>query len=100
MAVLSLSETDNKENIPPFSSKNPAFVLTKPSSPSNTKRRLRIPLQDITNLLLPQACSTHVQSDTTQASVSQAKCWKRRAGSEIGSVCKKTCLVYKCGNFR
>ncbi|GMI77656.1 hypothetical protein HRI_001434900 [Hibiscus trionum] len=98
MAILSLSENDNKENIPPFSSKTPAFVLTKPSSPSNKKRRLRIPLQDITDLLLPQVCSTHVQSDTTQALVSQAKCRKRRA--ESGSVCKKTCLVYKCGNFR
>ncbi|GMI82722.1 hypothetical protein HRI_001941500 [Hibiscus trionum] len=92
MVVLSLSENDNKENIP-------AFVLTKPSLPNNQKRRLRKPLQDITNLIIPQICSTPVQSHTAIL-VSPAKCRKRRAENELGSACKKTCLVYKSGNFR
>ncbi|GMI67991.1 hypothetical protein HRI_000468400 [Hibiscus trionum] len=100
MALLSLGANDNKENIPPFSSKNPTF-----SSPNNKKTRLRKPLQDIANLILPQICSTPIRSDTmipvsSQALLSQAKCRKTRAINEVGSVCKMTCLVYKSGNFR
>ncbi|KAE8723011.1 hypothetical protein F3Y22_tig00013285pilonHSYRG00196 [Hibiscus syriacus] len=105
MAVFSLSENDNKENAPPFSSKQPTFVVSKPSSPKKQKRRLRIPLQDITHLILPQIGSTPAQSNTTntvssQALVSQPKCRKRRAENELGSICKKASLVYKSGNFR
>ncbi|GMI86978.1 hypothetical protein HRI_002367100 [Hibiscus trionum] len=82
MAVVSLDENDNKENIPPFSSKYP----TKPSSSSNNpKTRLRTPLQDITHLI----CSTPVQSDTTIPVSS-------RAENGVGSIC----LVYKSANFR
>ncbi|KAL4290425.1 hypothetical protein GQ457_14G009370 [Hibiscus cannabinus] len=101
MAVVPLNENDNKENIPPFSSESPTLVLKKPSSSDNKKRRLRIPLQDITNLVLPQICSAPVQFETTsRALVSQAKCRKRRAEDELGSVCKKSCLVYKSSSFR
>ncbi|KAE8673295.1 hypothetical protein F3Y22_tig00111794pilonHSYRG00009 [Hibiscus syriacus] len=105
MAVVSLNENDNKENIPPLSSKQSTFVLAKPSSSNKQRRRLRVPLQDFTNLILPQICSTPAQSDTaipvsSQASVSQPKCRKRRAENELGSICKKTCLVYKSGKFR
>ncbi|GMI93473.1 hypothetical protein HRI_003016600 [Hibiscus trionum] len=105
MAVLSLCENDNKENIPHFSSNKPTFVLTKPSSSKNPKRRLRKPLQDITNLILPQICSTPVRSDTTvpvssQTLVSQPNSRKRRAENELGPSCKKSSLVYKSGNFR
>ncbi|OMO65307.1 hypothetical protein COLO4_31346 [Corchorus olitorius] len=106
MAVLSLCENDNKENIPPFSSKQPASVLTKPSS-SIKKRRLRKPLEDITNLILPeiklnlslaQANTTIVVS--SQPLVSQSKCLKRRAEDGLESVCKRTHLAYRSVNFR
>ncbi|KAK8609569.1 hypothetical protein V6N13_062014 [Hibiscus sabdariffa] len=91
--LVSLSENDNKENIPPFSSKNSTYLLTKPSSSSNPQRRLRKPLQDITNLILPRVYSTLVRSDTTALVTS-------RAENGVGSTCKKTCLVYKSRNFR
>ncbi|KAL4387634.1 hypothetical protein GQ457_09G002900 [Hibiscus cannabinus] len=99
MAVLSLNESDNKENIPPFSSDKPTLVLTKPSSSHKPKRRLRKPLQDITNLLLPRICSAPVQSDST-VPVPLPICRKRRAENELGPICKKTSLVYKSRNFR
>ncbi|KAK8524518.1 hypothetical protein V6N13_015536 [Hibiscus sabdariffa] len=99
MAGLSLGESDNKENIPPSSSNNPTLVLTKSSSSNKPKRRLRKPLQDITNLVLPQICSVPVQSDTT-VPVPQPICRKRRAENEHGPICKKTSLVYKSRNFR
>ncbi|KAK9004053.1 hypothetical protein V6N11_001867 [Hibiscus sabdariffa] len=85
MIVVSMGEINNKENIPPFPSKTPTLILTKPLSSKNIKGRLRIPLQDITNLL-PQIYSTPVQSDTTsQALVSQAKCREKRDENELGS---------------
>ena len=46
--VLSVCESDNKENIPPFSSKQITLVS------ANKRRRVRHPLQDITNLLKSQ----------------------------------------------
>ncbi|KAH1048500.1 hypothetical protein J1N35_039284 [Gossypium stocksii] len=105
MAILSFHENDKKENIPPFSSKKPTFLLTKPSSSNNKKRRLRKPLQDITNLILPQIFSTPVQSDTTvlvssQALASQPNFKKRRDEDKLGSICRKTHFVYKSVNFR
>ncbi|KAK8681317.1 hypothetical protein V6N13_053721 [Hibiscus sabdariffa] len=101
MVVVSLGENDNRENIPPFSSENPTLVLTKSLSSINIKRRLRTPLQGITNLILPQICSTPIQSDSTsQALVSQAKWQKKRVENDLGSVRNKICLVYKSGNFR
>ncbi|KAK8510121.1 hypothetical protein V6N13_103722 [Hibiscus sabdariffa] len=93
MAFVSLGENDKKENIPPFSSKTSAYLLTKPSSSNNPKRRLRKPLQDITNLILPQVSSTPIRSGTMTPVSSQVK-------TGVGSTCKKTCLVYKNGNFR
>ncbi|KAK8644205.1 hypothetical protein V6N13_123517 [Hibiscus sabdariffa] len=101
MVDVSLGEIDNKENIPRFSSKSPTLVLKKPLSSNKIKRSLRTPLQDITNLILPQIYSTPVQSDSTsQVLVSHAKCWKKRVENKLGSVRNKTCLVYKSGNFR
>ncbi|XVE51436.1 hypothetical protein DITRI_Ditri02bG0040200 [Diplodiscus trichospermus] len=105
MAVLSLCENDNKENIPPFSSKNPTSALTKSSSPTNKKGRIRKPLEDITNLILPEIFSTLSQSNipimvSSQALVSQSKCRKRRAEDRLESICKKTPIVYKSMNFR
>ncbi|KAK9033169.1 hypothetical protein V6N11_018206 [Hibiscus sabdariffa] len=101
MVVASHGKIDNKENIPRFSSKTPTLVLKKPLSSNKIKRSLRTPLQDITNLLLPQICSTTVQSDSaSQVLVSHAKCWKKRVENELGSILNKTCLVYKSGNFR
>ncbi|KAL4339917.1 hypothetical protein GQ457_08G033010 [Hibiscus cannabinus] len=101
MVVVSLGEIDNKENIPRFSSKTPTVVLKKPLSSNKIKRSLRTPVQDITNLLLPQICSTPVQSDSTSKFlVSHAKCWKKRVENELGSVRNKAGLVYKSGNFR
>ncbi|KAL4290671.1 hypothetical protein GQ457_14G022350 [Hibiscus cannabinus] len=93
MALVSFGENDNKENIPPFSSKNSAYLLTKPSSSNNPKRRLRKPLQDITDLIFPQVYSTPIRSNTMTPVSSHVK-------NGVGSTCKKTCLVYKSGNFR
>ncbi|KAK8681362.1 hypothetical protein V6N13_053766 [Hibiscus sabdariffa] len=101
MVVASLGKIDNKENIPRFSPKTPTLVLKKPLSSNKIKRSLRTPLQDITNLLLPQTCSTPVQSySASKVLVSHAKCWKKRVENDLGSVLNKTCLVYKSGNFR
>ncbi|XVF87368.1 hypothetical protein PTKIN_Ptkin18bG0114700 [Pterospermum kingtungense] len=108
MAVLqSVCENGNKENIPPFSSENPKFVLTKSPSPTNKKGRvIRKPLEDITNLILPQICSTLAQSNTTamvssQALVYQSRCRKRKAEDDgLESIPKKTHLVCKSVNFR
>lgn len=103
--VLLFCENDNMENIPPFSSENPKYVLTKSSSPTNKKRMVRKPLEDITNLILPQIYSTLTQSNTTivvssQALVYQSRCRKRRAEDGLESISKKIHLVCKSINFR
>ncbi|XVE88168.1 hypothetical protein DITRI_Ditri19aG0046700 [Diplodiscus trichospermus] len=100
MAALSLRENDKKENVPPFSSKKPASVLRKSSSSANHNGRIRKPLEDITNLVLPQIYSTLAQSNATllvssQALTYQPKCRKRRAEDGLESICKKTQLVYR-----
>ncbi|KAG8385472.1 hypothetical protein BUALT_Bualt03G0048800 [Buddleja alternifolia] len=48
MAVLSVCDYNGKENIPSSSSTN-----SIPALPSNKKRKLRMPLEDITNLVYP-----------------------------------------------
>ncbi|CAK9142879.1 unnamed protein product [Ilex paraguariensis] len=54
MAVLSLSENSrNKENIPPFSAEQDTTVSAIPIFPTKNKRRLRKPLEDITNFFYP-----------------------------------------------
>jgi hypothetical protein len=59
MAVLFLSQDDNKENIPPFFPKQ-ATLITKFKSPlpTSNKRRVRRPLEDITALFNPEIYST------------------------------------------
>ncbi|KAL5839413.1 hypothetical protein ACOSQ4_012021 [Xanthoceras sorbifolium] len=94
MAFLSLCENDNKENIPPLSSKQTTLVSAK--SPSSTtinkkRRRVRYPLQDITNLF---------NSRVYSSSISRIDCRKRRAEAGVESTCKKTHLIHSSRNFR
>ncbi|PPD81277.1 hypothetical protein GOBAR_DD21782 [Gossypium barbadense] len=77
MAALSISENDNKENISPFSSKTLLSLLPKSSS-STKKPRPRKPLQDITNLLLPQISSTLQIRKRRAADGHQSNCMKSR----------------------
>ncbi|TXG47528.1 hypothetical protein EZV62_026822 [Acer yangbiense] len=88
MAVLSLSENDNKENIPPFTSKQSAKCLPAPSSSTTYKRRrVRRPLQDITNLFNSQVDS----SPATSLVSLQPICRKRRADAGRDShMCAQT----------
>ncbi|MBA0623268.1 hypothetical protein Godav_008739 [Gossypium davidsonii] len=94
MAALSISENDNKENISPFSSKTLLSLLPKSSS-STKKPRPRKPLQDITNLLLPQISSTLPPPNAAnpvspQAMVYQPQWRKRRAADGHQSNCMKS----------
>ncbi|XP_017605966.2 uncharacterized protein LOC108452676 [Gossypium arboreum] len=105
MAALSISENDNKENISPFSSKTPLSLLPKSSSSIIKKPRPRKPLQDITNLLLPQISSSLPPPNAAnlvspQALVYQPQWRKRRAGDGHQSNCMKSRFVYKCINLR
>ncbi|MBA0745571.1 hypothetical protein Gogos_008143 [Gossypium gossypioides] len=86
MAALSISENDNKEDISPFSSKTLLSLLPKSSS-STKKPRPRKPLQDITNLLLPQISSTLPPPNAANPVSPQANCMKSR-------------FVYNCINLR
>ncbi|KAG4146467.1 hypothetical protein ERO13_D05G159701v2 [Gossypium hirsutum] len=104
MAALSISENDNKENISPFSSKTLLSLLPKSSS-STKKPRPRKPLQDITNLLLPQISSTLPPPNAAnpvspQAMVYQPQWRKRRAADGHQSNCMKSRFVYNCINLR
>ncbi|MBA0691320.1 hypothetical protein Goari_008950 [Gossypium aridum] len=94
MAALSISENDNKENISPFSSKTLLSLLPKSSS-STKKPRPRKPLQDITNLLLPQISSTLPPPNAAnpvspKAMVYQPQWRKRRAADGHHSNCMKS----------
>ncbi|EEF39837.1 conserved hypothetical protein [Ricinus communis] len=105
MAVLPLIENANKENIPPLCSVQPVTLVSKPPQ-SCIKRRLRKPLEDITNLLnhkpirsiqVPQnRIPVYISSSLT----CKGKCGKRRAGSYIDSKSKKTHVVFTSKNFR
>ncbi|KAB2081914.1 hypothetical protein ES319_A05G164200v1 [Gossypium barbadense] len=100
MAALSISENDNKETISPFSSKTPLSLLPKSSSSIIKKPRPRKPLQDITNLLLPQISSSLPPPNAAnlvspQALVYQPQWRKRRAGDGHQSNCMKSRFVYK-----
>ncbi|KAJ0083042.1 hypothetical protein Patl1_10574 [Pistacia atlantica] len=78
MAVLSLCEYDSKENISPFSSKQPIPVLElSHSSSTSNKIRIRYPLGDITNLLDSLVDSTSASHNSTSHVSFQAKCRKR-----------------------
>ncbi|CAK7350452.1 unnamed protein product [Dovyalis caffra] len=82
MAVLFLNPYDNKENIP--------LVVTKSESPllTSNKRRVRRPLEDITNLLNQEIYSSSVLDNRIRLlqplPLGKVKCGKRRAedGSE------------------
>ncbi|MBA0731700.1 hypothetical protein Golax_020443 [Gossypium laxum] len=100
MAALSISENDNKENISPFSSKTLLSLLPKSSS-STKKPRPRKPLQDVTNLLLPQISSTLPPPNAAnpvspQAMVYQPQWRKRRAADGHQSNCMKSRFVSEC----
>ncbi|TXG47530.1 hypothetical protein EZV62_026824 [Acer yangbiense] len=85
--VLSVCESDNKENIPPFSSKQITLVS------ANKRRRVRHPLRDITNLLKSQVEYSSPVSPTNATSlVSFQSNRRKRRTDEAGleSMFKKT----------
>ncbi|KAJ9686194.1 hypothetical protein PVL29_015204 [Vitis rotundifolia] len=70
---MALCESRNKENIPPFSSKQThPFLGITPSSTKTFRRRFRKPLADITNLLnsSPQSASASHSGSHLPPSVS------------------------------
>ncbi|KAG6777122.1 hypothetical protein POTOM_016925 [Populus tomentosa] len=86
MAVLFHSQNDNKENVPPFFPKQDALLVAKSKSPlpTSNKRRVRRPLEDITNLLNQEIFLRSVLDDRIRIlqplpSASRLKCGKRRA---------------------
>jgi hypothetical protein len=107
MAVLFLSQDDNKENIPPFSPKQ-ATLITKSKSPLPTgnKRRVRRPLEDITTLFNPEIYSTSALDNRiyifhSLPSACKVRSGKRRAEDGVYPTCKKTTqLLHSSKNFR
>ncbi|KAM3745359.1 hypothetical protein ACB098_06G120800 [Castanea mollissima] len=93
MEGIAFCGCNNKENIPPFSTKRanpvPANAL---SSKKTNKRRLRKPLADITNLLydsvqpssVPESVYLLLSSSASSVSLSNPR--KRRAIPKTGSV--------------
>lgn len=93
MEGIAFCNRNNKENIPPFSTKRtnpvPANAL---SSKKTNKRRLRKPLADITNLFydsvqpssVPESVYLLLSSSASSVSVSNPR--KRRAILKTGSV--------------
>ncbi|KAK9265631.1 hypothetical protein L1049_021515 [Liquidambar formosana] len=92
MAVFSLCENDNKENIPPFSLRQATAVQTISTASTRNKRGERKPLEDITNLFYPSidSCSVPNGRPSTLSChymVCEVKRRKRRAeGSETRPV--------------
>ncbi|KAI5570783.1 hypothetical protein BDE02_11G051700 [Populus trichocarpa] len=107
MAVLFLSQDDNKENIPPFSPKQ-ATLITKSKSPLPTgnKRRVRRPLEDITTLFNLEIYSTSALDNRiyifhSLPSACKVRSGKRRAEDGVYPTCKKTTqLLHSSKNFR
>lgn len=104
MAILSLWENDNKENILPFSSKQPTIVFARSCFSSTAKRRRTRyphPLEDITHLF---NFNPLLDSSSISASLesSQAERRKRRAEADLDSFCKNkmTNLLHSSRNFR
>ncbi|KAL6574062.1 hypothetical protein OROHE_001604 [Orobanche hederae] len=87
MALFSLPENNGcKENIPISSSEQPA-VSNPASVRLDKKRRLRIPLEDITNLLYP-GCPPSVQQTPSShillaGLINQAKNRRKRIGTRF-----------------
>lgn len=101
MALLSLCESDNKENVFPFSSKQPILVLAlSHSSCASNKRRIRYPLADITNFFDSLVDSTSASHDSASPVSFQAERPKRRVHLDLDSMCKNSHLVYSSRNFR
>jgi hypothetical protein len=107
MAVLFQSQYDNKENVPPFFPKQDALLVAKSKSPlpTSNQRRVRRPLEDITNLLNQEILLRSVLDDRIRIlhslpSASRLKCGKRRAEDGADPSCKKTQLPHPSKNFR
>jgi|UPI0001D48ED6 hypothetical protein len=107
MAVLFQSQYDNKENVPPFFPKQDALLVAKSKSPlpTSNQRRVRRPLEDITNLLNQEILLRSVLDDRIRIlhslpSASRLKCGKRRAEDGADPSCKKTQLLHPSKNFR
>jgi hypothetical protein len=107
MAVLFLSQDDNKENIPPFFPKQ-ATLITKSKSPlpTSNKRRVRRPLEDITTLFNREIYSTSALDNRiyifhSLPSACKVRSGKRRAEDGVYPTCKKTTqLLHSSKNFR
>lgn len=107
MAVLFLSQDDNKENIPPFFPKQ-ATLITKFKSPlpTSNKRRVRRPLEDITALFNPEIYSTSALDNRiyifhSLPSACKVRSGKRRAEDGVDPTCKKTTQqLLSSKNFR
>ncbi|WCJ27156.1 hypothetical protein M5689_008924 [Euphorbia peplus] len=102
MALL-MSDNANKENIPPpFSSSQRASPVTKSPLLPCSKRRVRIPLEDITNLFnyssLPSTSLPQYRS--LSPSTCKFKSAKRRSQLGVDSISTKTQLLLRCKNFR
>ncbi|KAF9683647.1 hypothetical protein SADUNF_Sadunf04G0035600 [Salix dunnii] len=108
MAVLFLGQYDNKENVPPFFPKQDTLLsVTKSKStiPPSNKRRVRRPLEDITNLLNQEIFLRSVLDDRVRVLQShpsgfKLKCGKRSAEDCVDPTCKKTQLLHPSKNFR
>jgi len=107
MAVLFHSQYDNKENVPPFFPKQDALLVAKSKSPlpTSNQRRVRRPLEDITNLFNQEILLRSVLDDRIRIlhslpSASRLKCGKRRAEDGADRSCKKTQLLHPSKNFR
>ena len=75
METMALCEGKNKENIPPFSSKqtHPVLGIT-PSATKTIRRKFRKPLADITNLFNCSPQSASASHDGPQLPPSVAVC--------------------------
>ncbi|RVX09292.1 hypothetical protein CK203_015453 [Vitis vinifera] len=93
METMALCESRNKENIPPFSSKqtHPVLGIT-PSSTKTFRRRFRKPLADITNLFnsSPQSASASASHSGSHLPPSVSVCAlnsrKRKAVGDTDSM--------------
>ncbi|CAL1410334.1 unnamed protein product [Linum trigynum] len=103
MAICYLGESDsNKENLPP----NPQLSRS-PLCKAKQQRPVRRPLEDISHLF---SLSTQLGLDRPRripspsplapSAAGKLKCMKRKAGSCVNSVSKKTTVKYKSIVFR
>ncbi|RVW46769.1 hypothetical protein CK203_084500 [Vitis vinifera] len=97
METMALCERGNKENIPPFSSKqtHPVLGIT-PSSTKTFRRRFRKPLADITNLFnsSPQSASASHSGSHLPPSVSVCAPNSRKRKA-VGDTDSMQCTLFK-----